>query len=158
VARAFGADGIYIAGVQDKPLKNSIGKMVDAWGGPFWLEFTASPLSLLKSWKKERGRVVHLTMYGLPIKDVLNDPTFKDANILVVVGGEKVPWEYYKESDLNVAIGNQPHSEVAALAIFLDRIEAGSWESKSFQDAHLNILPSKKGKTVKQFDQKKKAI
>ncbi|MCK7488956.1 MAG: hypothetical protein MZU79_00960 [Anaerotruncus sp.] len=41
---------------------------------------------------------------------------------MIVVGAEKVPPEIYQLADWNVAVGNQPHSEVAALAITLDRI------------------------------------
>lgn len=72
--------------------------------------------------------------------------------------GEKVPRQYYQEADLNVAITNQPHSEVAALAIFLDRVTASSWEDIFFKDARLRILPSSKGKIVEGLDPKKKDI
>jgi len=101
---------------------------------------------------------VHLTMYGVPIRVAVTELLPEKASLLVVVGGEKVPREYYREADLNVAITNQPHSEAAALAIFLDRMTAGSWEDISFKDARLRIVPSNKGKIVEQLDLKKKDI
>jgi len=151
VARAFGATAVHIAGSHDENLRNSLLKIVDAWGGPFSLDFTNSPLSLLKEWKQSGGVVVHLTMYGLPLGEVKEKILASKSDILVVVGGEKVPWHYYQNSDFNVAVGNQPHSEVAALAIVLDRLTNSLWESKSFNDARIGITPSFRGKSVKQF-------
>jgi tRNA (cytidine56-2'-O)-methyltransferase len=158
VARAFGAEGIYIAGSRDEALMVSLRKVVVTWGGPFWLEFTPKPLGLVKEWEKKGGKVVHLTMYGLPIRVALTELLPEKASLLVIVGGEKVPRQYYNEADLNIAITNQPHSEAAALAIFLDRLTDGSWEDISFKDARLRIVPSSKGKIVEQLDLKKKDI
>ncbi len=42
---------------------------------------------------------------------------------------------------------NQPHSEVAALALFLDRYTKGMWSRKKF-DGKIEIIPSNKGKKV----------
>ncbi|HIQ55257.1 MAG TPA: tRNA (cytidine(56)-2'-O)-methyltransferase, partial [Pyrodictium sp.] len=67
---------------------------------------------------------------------------------LIVVGAEKVPPFFYEIADYNVAIGNQPHSEVAALAIFLDRLYEGKELHVHFEDAKLKIIPSRKGKHV----------
>lgn len=150
VARAFGANGIYIAGVSDPSLKASIEKVTDAWGGDFWVEFVSNPLKIVKEWKASGGCVVHLTMYGIPVSKI-KDNVSAEKDLLVVVGGEKVPFEYYSHADFNIAVGNQPHSEVAALAIFLDRITCGSWETFEFKDAKLRIVPSEKGKNVIQF-------
>jgi len=50
-------------------------------------------------------------------------------------------------ADFNVSVGNQPHSEVAALAVFLDRYNMGSWNEKPF-NGKIQILPSNKGKKV----------
>lgn len=50
--------------------------------------------------------------------------------------------------DYNIAIGNQPHSEVAALAIFLDRIYKGRELYMEFGDAKIKILPQNVGKKV----------
>ncbi|MCL2143761.1 MAG: tRNA (cytidine(56)-2'-O)-methyltransferase, partial [Methanomassiliicoccaceae archaeon] len=45
--------------------------------------------------------------------------------MLVIVGAEKVPPEVYERSDHNISVGNQPHSEIAALSIFLYEVTQG---------------------------------
>jgi len=72
----------------------------------------------------------------------------KDRDILIVVGAEKVPPEVYEKADYNISIGSQPHSEVAALAVFLDRFFKDRDLYKEFEDAEMRILPSAKGKIV----------
>ena len=67
--------------------------------------------------------------------------------MLIIIGSEKVPKEIYEKADFNIAIGNQPHSEVAALAIFLDRYFKGSQFNKKFE-GKLRIIGNPKGKTV----------
>jgi tRNA (cytidine56-2'-O)-methyltransferase len=47
-----------------------------------------------------------------------------------------------------VAIGNQPHSECGALAIFLDRYFKSNSLSKEFENAKLRIIPQPNGKKV----------
>jgi tRNA (cytidine56-2'-O)-methyltransferase len=46
-----------------------------------------------------------------------------------------------------VSVGNQPHSEVAALAIFLDRHTGGKALEKDLK-GRLRIVPNPRGKTV----------
>jgi tRNA (cytidine56-2'-O)-methyltransferase len=49
-------------------------------------------------------------------------------------------------------VGNQPHSEVAALAIVLDRLNASSGKdplSSRFTGGEIEIIPCMKGKEVK---------
>ncbi|MEM4232772.1 MAG: tRNA (cytidine(56)-2'-O)-methyltransferase, partial [Thermoplasmata archaeon] len=60
---------------------------------------------------------------------------------------EKVPREVYDLADMNVSVGNQPHSEVAALAIFLDRYSGGKVLERDFGGA-LTVVPNPRGKTV----------
>jgi tRNA (cytidine56-2'-O)-methyltransferase len=67
---------------------------------------------------------------------------------MIVVGAEKVPPEIYDLADWNIAVGNQPHSEVAALAITMDRIADVDTLGKKFPGAELTIIPTKKGKQV----------
>jgi len=93
-----------------------------------------------------QGTVVHLTMYGLPVDEVA--PKVPDGNVLVVVGAEKVPPEVYQRADLNVAVGNQPHSEVAALAILLDRVFHGRMLQRDYEGAQIKVLPCERGKNV----------
>ena len=52
-------------------------------------------------------------------------------------------------SDFNLAIGNQPHSECASLAIFLDRFFNGQELTKNFNNAKIKIVPQKRGKKIK---------
>lgn len=66
---------------------------------------------------------------------------------MIIVGGKKVPSDVYYLSDYNVAIGNQPHSEVAALAVFLDRLFDGKETEIEFK-GKIKILPQERGKKV----------
>ncbi|ASJ17427.1 tRNA (cytidine(56)-2'-O)-methyltransferase [Thermococcus chitonophagus] len=148
-ARAFGADGVVIISEEeDEKVKESVEDVVRRWGGPFFIEFD-------RSWKKRikefKGVKVHLTMYGLHIDDVieeLKDKLREGQDFMVIVGAEKVPREVYELADYNVAIGNQPHSEVAALAVFLDRLLEGQGLRKEFKNAKLKIIPQARGKKV----------
>jgi tRNA (cytidine56-2'-O)-methyltransferase len=66
------------------------------------------------------------------------------------VGSQKVPKEFFSSdvSNFNVAVGNQPHSEVSSLAVFLDRFYRGKELSVGFNQAKLRIVPQKRGKKV----------
>jgi len=61
-----------------------------------------------------------------------------------------VPMEFFSSdvSDFNVAVGNQPHSEISSLAIFLDRLYEGKELGMKFNQAKFNIVPQKRGKKV----------
>jgi tRNA (cytidine56-2'-O)-methyltransferase len=85
-------------------------------------------------------------MYGQRLDDTITKID-KNQDILIVIGAEKVPPEMYQLSDYNVSVGNQPHSEVAALALFLDRFSNGKWIEKKF-NGKLKIIPCNKGKKV----------
>ena len=86
-------------------------------------------------------------MYGEDI-NTINSKIQKEEEILVVVGAEKVPRDIYEKADYNVSIGTQPHSEISALAILLDRIQQGEQFNKKFPDSKRVIIPSKNGKNV----------
>ncbi|GBL41278.1 tRNA (cytidine(56)-2'-O)-methyltransferase [Nitrosarchaeum sp.] len=86
-------------------------------------------------------------MYGESINDV-DEQLRKEENLLIVVGAEKVPREIYELADYNVGIGNQPHSEISALAILLDRIQKGEQFKNNFPGAKRKIIPTRKGKNV----------
>ena len=116
VARAFGANGVVYTGIRDKALEENVEKVVNVWGGPFFIRYEKSWKKFIEGWK---GKVVHLTMYGIHVDDII-DEIRKVKDLLIIVGGEKVPGEIFKLADFNVAVGNQPHSEVSALALFLD--------------------------------------
>ena len=73
---------------------------------------------------------------------------FVEINRLIVVGGAKVPGDVYKLCQHNVAVGNQPHSEVAALALFMDAWFGESSTERNFDGARLVIEGTNKGKVV----------
>tara|TARA_B100001765_G_C19235288_1_gene220030 strand:- start:194 stop:475 length:282 start_codon:yes stop_codon:yes gene_type:complete len=89
-------------------------------------------------------------MYGENLPDVEQEikSIKNNSNIIIVIGSEKIPSDLLHLSTLNVAISNQPHSEVAALAIILDRIFSGKQLSIQFDKARLKIVPKKQGKKV----------
>jgi len=116
--------------------------VVRRFGGSFRIETGVPWRGLLRDWK---GPKVHLTMYGLPIDDVL--PRIPRDDLLIVVGAEKVPRDVYDLADFNVAVGNQPHSEVAALAVFLDRLLGGR-SLQAEATARIRIRPNPRGKSV----------
>lgn len=144
VARAFGSDKIYID-TKDESLEKTIESIGNRFGGTFCIQTGVNALNIVKNWT---GIVVHLTMYGETLENAIKVLKSKlDENILIIVGAEKVPPQYFELADWNVAVGNQPHSEVAALALFLDRITEGSWQKKQF-DGKMQIAPSRYGKKV----------
>jgi len=145
VARAFGASKIYMNEV-DPEIENTIKKMNKTWGGEFEVEFFDDWKKVLKL-KMDDYKIVHLTMYGEKIDDVAKDIR-KNQNVLIVVGAEKVPRTIYEKSDFNVSVSNQPHSEISALAIVLDRIHKGKQFDVKFKNSTRRIIPTKKGKKV----------
>lgn len=156
VSRAMGSKVIYMTDVDDE-IKKTLDKVNKRWGGEneFRLEIIDNWKKIVKSWKENDGIVVHLTMYGLLINDKIKEIKELNQKILVIIGAEKVPKEVYLLADYNIAIGSQPHSEIAALAIFLDRIFEGNQFNKSFLDEKMKIIPSNKGKNVIRREQNK---
>jgi|BEDMetMinimDraft_2_1075160.scaffolds.fasta_scaffold00008_12 tRNA (cytidine56-2'-O)-methyltransferase len=150
VGRAFGCSGMYYCGEEDIQLHYTLDKVCQNWGGNFFLKHIDEPKELIKRWKGKGGEVVHLTMYGINIprleEKIKNLHLKKD--LLVVIGGSKVPLDFYKIADLNIAIGHQPHSEIAALALFLDRIFSGKELEIEFKDAKFKIIEQNHAKKV----------
>jgi tRNA (cytidine56-2'-O)-methyltransferase len=151
-ARALGASGFVLSDTTDAHIKDTIEKVTQAWGGDFSFEMGAKWRTAVRDWKGNGGIVVHLTAYGENIQtsDVLERIKNHEKDVLVIVGSQKVPSEFFSTevSDFNVAVGNQPHSECAALAIFLDRFFKGETLEKPFENAKLKIIPQKRGKKV----------
>ncbi len=145
VARAFGARRIFMTEVNPE-IKDTISKVNATWGGSFEIEFIDGWRRVVRE-KKGAFKIVHLTMYGEPINDVQAELR-AEKDMLVVVGAEKVPREAYELADFNVSIGTQPHSEISALAIFLDRVQGGGQFAGGFAGARRQIVPVKKGKNV----------
>jgi tRNA (cytidine56-2'-O)-methyltransferase len=146
VSRAFGASKIYMYDANPE-IKETISKVNKIWGSNFKVEIIENWKDIVRLKKKESFKIVHLTMYGENI-NTIQDEVRKEEKILIIVGAEKVPREAYDMSDYNVAIGNQPHSEISALAILLDRILQGQYLEKKYSDGEREIVPTKKGKNV----------
>ncbi len=143
-ARALGADKFTLSGQKDKKLLDTVRDVVDRFGGDFTVGHTENWRRKVKEFK---GTVVHLTMYGEKLKNK-KEELKETEDLLIIVGGEKVPREAYELSDYNISVTNQPHSEVAALALTLDRHHEGKELNFSFPGGEINIHPSKSGKNV----------
>jgi tRNA (cytidine56-2'-O)-methyltransferase len=153
-ARALGASGLILSDRKDRKIKEAIEKVTENWGGLFFFEMGTAWKKTVKEWKANGGIIVHLTAYGENIQtsDVLQRIKASGKDVLVIVGSQKVPKEFFSKSvsDFNVAIGNQPHSECASLAVFLDRFFEGKELTKMFENAKIRIIPQKRSKkTVK---------
>ncbi|ELZ32670.1 tRNA (cytidine(56)-2'-O)-methyltransferase [Halorubrum distributum] len=157
-ARALGADRVIFpdnAGQSAETVRDITGR----FGGPFAVELRGDQKAIVKNFE---GVVVHLTMYGERVQDVegevreavgLDEPEVigeasPPRDLLVVVGGEKVPWALYERADFNVGVTNQPHSEVAGLAVFLDRLFEGAELDREWENADRRVVPEATGKTV----------
>ena len=116
-ARALGARRLYLHPA-DPGIAERLAAVRERWGGEFEVEGIDDYRALLRTWP---GTIVHLTMYGLPLDRVVRRIR-RDRPVLVVVGGAKVPSVLYQMASFNVAVGHEPHSEVAALALTLDRL------------------------------------
>ncbi len=148
VARAFGANGFILEGTCDPSLERSLERVTRCWGGGMHYECGVGGKSYVRGWKRMGGEVVHLTMYGVNVDEVIDSIRSSPRPKLVVIGAEKVERFYYDEADYNVAIGNQPHSEIAALAVFLDRLYRGRQLYTYYYGARMEIVPSQRGKVV----------
>lgn len=150
MSRAFGADSVVLSGEKDTGVIESVDKISLKWGGKFTATYEKSGQKVMRDWKSKGGKIAHLTMYGLPVQKIL--PEIQAATVkiplLVVIGAEKVPREVYELADWNVSVTTQPHSEVAALAVFLHMFQEGEELEKSFEGAELRINPSPRGKNI----------
>jgi tRNA (cytidine56-2'-O)-methyltransferase len=153
-ARALGASHFILADVRDEKVEATVTKVAKNWGGSFGFEMGKPWKHVVKDWKAKGGVVVHLTAYGKNIQssDILESIWATRKDVLVIVGSQKVPPDFFSEavSDFNVAVGNQPHSECASLAVFLDRFFRGYELEMVFKGAKMRIIPQGHGKkTVK---------
>ncbi|MBT3970843.1 MAG: tRNA (cytidine(56)-2'-O)-methyltransferase [Euryarchaeota archaeon] len=153
VARTFGADKFFLAGDEDQKMFDGLTQVDERFGKVLDLEYVKSPMRLLRRWVEEDagdgrpGVAAHLTMYGEEFRKAIPKMR-RDRPLLIVVGGAKVPGDVYKLCQYNVSVGSQPHSEVAALALFLDSWGGSIAESEHFKGAQLEVIPNSDGKTV----------
>lgn len=150
VARAHGADGVIFSGQYDERLLQSVREVVANWGGPFSVSYVQDWKQKTKELKEQNFFVLVTTMYGINLPDAIAEirKIAETRNLLVVVGSEKMPAGVYELGDMNVAVANQPSSEVAVLGIVLDWIFGGAELSKEFKNARLKIIPQRRGKNV----------
>jgi len=157
-ARAMCASGFILTDIEDKSIEKTVKGITKHWGGDFIFEMGLNWRNVVHDWKKQGGIVVHLTAYGENIQtsNALRRIRETDKNILLLVGSQKVPGEFYSPeiSDFNIGVGNQPHSECSALAIFLDRFFEGKELTVDFEKAEVKIIPQEHGKNIKIIEEK----
>lgn len=142
-ARAMGCDRV-LMDAKDERVVEGVRDVTKRFGGPFEID---DGVAFRRVMKEFDGTKLHLTMYGLPLHEVVPKVP-RDRDVMIVVGAEKVPREVYDLADWNVAVGNQPHSEVAALAILLYALQGDAAFAKRFQ-GEIEVEPSAKGKVVR---------
>tara|TARA_B100000029_G_scaffold511996_1_gene607450 strand:- start:3918 stop:4499 length:582 start_codon:yes stop_codon:yes gene_type:complete len=150
-ARAFGADEIILAGEEDESALETWRSVSERFGGEFECRYEAKPMSWLRGFARdagdgEPGVIVHLTMYGEPWREAVGEIS-RDRPVVIVVGGTKVPGELFRLATHNVSVGNQPHSEVAALGIFLDSF-IGDLPENHFAGGEIKVIPTADRKKV----------
>ncbi len=148
VARAFGADKIEVVGEKDQSILDTVNGMNSRWGHGADVEFHDDWKGRLMHYKGLGFTSVHLTMYGIPTQQVEVEIAKKEK-LLIIIGSQKVEREVYERADYNVSVTLQPHSEIAALAVFMDRLQGGEELSKVLPGAKIEVEPVNKGKKVR---------
>jgi tRNA (cytidine56-2'-O)-methyltransferase len=150
VAHAFGADGIIFSGDRDGDMIDGIRRTIQRWGGAFTVEYDSDWRGRIADFKMARGFVIHLTMYGINLPDAIGRirSAFREENVLLVAGSQKVPPDVYRMADANVAVTNLPHSEVASISTILDWIFEGKELSRQLPRSMMKIVPQDRGKRV----------
>ena len=147
-SRAFGASKIYLSGEEDEKLMKNVEELVEHWGGSFKVEYKKNYMNLIDEWKNNGGEVIHLTMYGSQVQNIIGTIRKSSKDKLIVVGGSRVPTKVYKNSNWNVSVTNQPHSEVSSLAVFQHMLMDGNEFDIKFDNAYFEVIPSAKGKKI----------
>lgn len=144
-SRAFGASAVYYSGEHDPQLEKTVNDVVKNWGGQFKISYMKSPKGFFKKYK---GKKIHLTMYGIPFVGKISALRKAQGAKLIIIGGSKVPGWVYQAADFNLSVTGQPHSEVAALSVFLHGLQKGKEMSKKFKSAKIEVIPQEKGKKL----------
>ncbi len=145
-ARAFGASKIYISNPDSRVIR-SVEEVVTKFGGDFKIHPTSNPKKIVKD---SNLLIVHLTMFGLSIDESVRKIKNEKNDILFRVGEEKVPPWVFELADYNISIGNQPHSEVAALAVAMNNLHFESY-NKEFK-GKLSVIPSATHREMTELD------
>ncbi len=146
VSWAFGIDELIYTGDRDVEFESNVGRIISKWGSKFVIRYEDNYRDIIKQYKSKDYRIIHLTMYGVNV-NYLMDELLNISKHLVVVGGQKVPGEIFRLSDFNVAIGGLPHSEISALAVYLDRIYMGI-QLERHPSVSRSIVQMKLGKKI----------
>jgi tRNA (cytidine56-2'-O)-methyltransferase len=153
VARAFGVQRLVMT-FRDENVERSLDGVNRRFGSRCSMEYEKEWAGFIREWN---GYIVHLTMYGETLGksmellrgavSVDTDKCICDPDVLVIIGSEKVQRKVYELADINTSVGNQPHSEIAALSIFLDRLFEGRQFDMEY-GGEWKILPDPAGKSV----------
>ncbi|MDD5419863.1 MAG: tRNA (cytidine(56)-2'-O)-methyltransferase, partial [Methanomicrobiaceae archaeon] len=81
-ARALGADGMFLA-ADDAGVVGSINDVTARWGGNFLARDNVSWRRCIGEWKQKGGTVVHLTMYGQRMTDVIDEIRAKEKVLVI---------------------------------------------------------------------------
>ncbi len=151
-ARAFGCTSFAYTGERDENLEESLTRVARRWGGELEVSYEESAIRYINAWN---GLVIHLTMYGEHHKDTIETVReHSGENLLLVVGGAKVPPKIYELADFNTAIGLQPHSEIAAIGIFLTDRLGSVVLYRRFPNAEMVLELGTKGTRKEKFKKK----
>lgn len=151
VTRAFGGKEIFLDEGCDPHIAQTVESINKEFGGDFRVKYEKNVLKKINQLQKEGNVIVHLTMYGEKPDDKLVQKIRKEKKVTLVIGSEKVPGEVYQAADYNISITRQPHSEVAALAVMMHRLNEGKEEDLVFSNARKKVIPEKKGKRVEKI-------
>jgi tRNA (cytidine56-2'-O)-methyltransferase len=144
-SRAFLADNFYYTGQKDSGFEESINKVNNRWGSKFKVEHMSNYKNFLINSKAVK---IHLTVYGETLNSKLKELQNIKKDLLIIVGGQKVPPDVYQLADYNISITSQPISEISAIAILLNEILKGKALDSEFKDSKLKVIPQGKGKKV----------
>lgn len=147
-SRAFGASKIYLSGEKDSKLMENVLDTSKRWGGNFQVEYIENYMKLIFDWRKKGGKIVHLTMYGSQAHETIDEIRKSNSDILIIVGGAKVPSKVYKNADWNISVTTQPHSEVSSLAVFQHLLMDGKEFGLKFENPIFEVVPTAHGKNV----------
>lgn len=136
-ARAMGADIFSYSGEKDVNLEESLQDVTIRWGGKLDVQHIDVISAYIKNWN---GILIHLTMYGESHhKTIETLSRYPNENLMIIVGGAKVPRFIYSLADFNTAVGWQPHSEVSAIGIFLYVLNEKNIMYSNFENADISI-------------------
>ena len=98
-ARALCASGFILSDTTDIHIEETVNKITKAWGGNFHFEMGTPWKRAVREWKATGGIIVHLTAYGENIQtsDVMERIRATGKDVMLLVGSQKVPGEFYSE-------------------------------------------------------------